>query len=133
MIKSKVVGLLLVAMSPCVLAQSLSGQWDAYSRTAMAITGPVSFEAGIINLNGKPAFRYEATEQSEYYRIKPIGEKNPTLLNGNAWCGSDGEPSWLRVEVKGRDLRLTVFDQSWPGPSGVDKQTGFCGEYNYSK
>lgn len=123
----------LLLVSQAGAAHDLVGHWKPYSRTAMAITGAVSFEKGVMSLQGKPMFRYEA-QGPDYYRLEPLQDTNPTLLNGNRLCGEDSSPAWMRISQE-RDgiLSVTILDQTALGPGDESQSSGVCGVYNFTQ
>lgn len=102
---------LLMVASSANAADSTSpqGNWDPYSRTAIAITGPISFTQGVLSLNGVPAFRYAATPKQGQYLLTPVAGPNPKLLNGNAVCADEQAPATLHVSQRDGLLTLAVF------------------------
>lgn len=132
---------LIVAAGPAgVSAAGTSEHWQAYSKTATAITGDIDLSPTYLRA-GRATFRLKVAADSPHFAnetqasaarvLAVLRPANPVLLNGNTICGRN-PVRWIAVwRVHGDMLALAAYsDRAMPTQ---EDSPGACGSFYYSR
>jgi hypothetical protein len=123
-------------------------QWEAYSKTATAITGNVTLSPDRITFgNGKSLPLSSAGTIPDYVTVwgkrtatlfRVTTPDDPVLLHGTRLCGKDAAPEPVTFivvasphQAEANFRSMDVFSSSEP-PKGVENPN-FCGNYNFER
>jgi hypothetical protein len=144
--------------NPVNLPDQITGEWAAYSKTALAVTGDVQLTTTTITLghDQRLTLSYVGKANSSgrvlmsrtpYFIFRIVNPQDIVLLNENTLCGARILPTYVAASVEmatsyelmmwgkksdGRveDLELAAYSGKMPPASG-DMVENLCGTYRY--
>jgi len=141
----------LACVASAAAQQPEKGYWRAASRTAMSITGDISFSASKITLNlaSFPSAHISGLQPAEVaavfdadansagngalYRLNIPAARR--FLNKNTLCGTE-QTQWMATWVSGKTLTVAFFSgDNIPVFSfeAINKSTDLCGIYTFAR
>jgi hypothetical protein len=130
----------------------VSQTWLAASKTAMSITGNITFASNKMTIREK-VFPLKLVREIDSQHLEDVGKivdrpqppssarlyktaisKHASLVNGNTICGPGADARWVLVVSGSRELSLAFFSgDSEPNLDiqSVESDNNLCGTYAY--
>ena len=111
-------------------------RWEAYSKTAVSITGDIAITPTEIEMGNGSHLPIEAVEGDVPNLYRFSGANKLKLLNDNTLCGNGIDNGYLILDAsRANTLEILVFTgNSIPLAGGnADLQPGLCATFYYGK